>query len=73
MMILGGILSGILEGIGVVALLLIGLSLFIIAMAVKKLFGILGKVASKPFTLVKMPSMNIVLFKKPFFKKKGDK
>ena len=71
-MILGGIISGILEGIGAFALLLIGLSLFIIAIAVKKLFGILGKVATKPFTLVKMPSMNVVLFKKSN-KKKGDK
>lgn len=70
-MILAGILSGILEGIGAFALFLIAMSLFIIAVWVSKLFKVLVKVANKPLTLVKMPSMNIVLFKKS--KKKGDK
>lgn len=70
-MVLGGIMSGILEGIGAFALLLIGLSLLVIAMAVKKLFGILGKVIKRPITLVKMPSVNLVLPK--IFNKKGGK
>lgn len=72
-MILGGLVSGILEGIGAFALLLIGLSLLIIAMAVKKLFGILGTVAKKPFTLIRMPDVKVSVPKINIFKSKGGK